>query len=353
MKAAVYYGSGDVRVTSVPHPGQPAAGEVLLEVIRGALCGTDSAEYSYGPVVIPVHRIHPGSGHSGPVILGHEFLGRVHAVGVGVTELQLGQRVVSGSGVFCGTCSWCRAGRPNLCARYYTLGLQANGGLAEMVRVPAVICVPVPEGCPDDAAAMAQPLSVALHALDRSRLTADETLVVSGVGGIGGFVVAAAAARGCRRIIAVDIAAAQLESAQRLGATDVIDARDGDVANAILAGTRQEGADVVAEASGAPGALATAVDVTRRGGRTVLVGIPKSPPIVDTADVTLRELELIGTVAHICDQNLPEALQILTSTPSLGAVVDRVIDLDDVVTHGLEPLRRGQVGGKVLIRTGA
>ena len=101
------------------------------------------------------------------MVLGHEFTGTVAAAGEGAGPLAPGTRVVSGAGVSCGECDWCAAGRTNLCARYQTLGLHLDGGLAELVRSPAAICRAVPDGLDDTAAAMAQPLAVALHAARR------------------------------------------------------------------------------------------------------------------------------------------------------------------------------------------
>ena len=111
-----------------------------LRVLRGALCGTDAGEYAYGPIMVPLTWRHPASGHEGPTIIGHEFVGAVEAVGSGVDALAVGDRVVPGAGMWCGACAWCRAGRTNLCADYYTLGLNAHGGLAEQVNVPARMC---------------------------------------------------------------------------------------------------------------------------------------------------------------------------------------------------------------------
>ena len=144
MKAAVYHGPKDIRIESVPDPGRPGATEVVLEVVRAAICGTDSAEWDHGPLLARP-----------PVVLGHEFVGRVIALGDQVQDRTIGDRVVSGAGVSCGTCEWCRAGRTNLCARYHTLGLHVNGGLAEFVTTPAAICRPVPDTIGDSAAAMA------------------------------------------------------------------------------------------------------------------------------------------------------------------------------------------------------
>lgn len=351
MRAAVYHGAGDVRLADVPAPRAPGPDEVVIDVVRVGLCGTDAAEYGYGPIVIPLTRTHPASHHAGPVVIGHEFMGRVRQIGSDVTGFIVGQRVACGAGVYCGRCAWCRDGRPNLCADYYTLGLQADGGLTEQVRVPAKICVPVPDGCSDDVAVLAQPLAIALHALDRAAVQPHQSVLISGIGGIGAFLVAAAIARGCTDIIALDISDDQLSTASRLGAAHVVNPTKDDLRSIVSAATGGEGAAVSMEASGAPGALATAIGLTRRGGRVALVGIPKSAPTIDTADITFREIELIGTVAHVCDRNLPEALEILRIRPDLATVIDRVIDFDDTVTLGLEPLSRREVSGKVVVKT--
>src|ERR1700729_3174816 len=144
MRAAVYHGARDVRIEAAPEPGEPGPGEVLIAPSMAAICGTAASEYAHGLHMIPLHQPHPGSGHVGPLILGHEFVGRVDALGDGVEGLAAGDRVVSGAGVSCGECAWCRAGRTNLCATYYTLGLSAAGGLADRVLSPASICVSVP-----------------------------------------------------------------------------------------------------------------------------------------------------------------------------------------------------------------
>jgi (R,R)-butanediol dehydrogenase/meso-butanediol dehydrogenase/diacetyl reductase len=172
VKAAVFHGPRDVRIESVPKPPAPRNGEVVLEVIRAAICGTDAAEWDHGPILC-----RPG------VVLGHEFVGRVTDVGSDVTGLRVGDRVVSGAGISCGQCAWCLSGRTNLCAEYRTLGLQVDGGLAEYVTSPAAICRSVPEACDDDAAAMAQPLAVALHALSRVAQRPEDAVAVIGPSG--------------------------------------------------------------------------------------------------------------------------------------------------------------------------
>jgi len=353
MRAAVFHGAGDVRVEAVAAPGDPGPGEVLIAPSMAAICGTDASEFAHGPHMIPLHTRHPGSGHVGPLVLGHEFVGRVEAVGEGVEGIAAGDRVVSGAGVSCGECAWCRAGRTNLCASYYTLGLSAPGGLAEQVISPASICVPVPDAVADVGAAMAQPLAVAIHALDRGGVGPGQTVAVLGIGGIGGFLIGAASTRELRRLIAVDVDPGKLALASALGADDVIDARHTDVAAAIKEATAGDGADVVIEASGVPANPSVAIHATRRGGQVVIVGLQADPPPVDIFDAALREVDLIATVAHICDANLPESLSVLAQTELAGEVLGEVVPLTRLVEDAIAPLAEGTAPGKMVVEVAA
>ena len=340
MRAAVYHGRGDVRVEDVPEPPAPGPRDVLLQVTRAAICGTDASEYNTGPHLIPAD--------GRPIVLGHEFTGHVLATGDEVVGLAPGVRVVPGAGVWCGECAACLRGRTNLCRRYYTLGFQANGGLAEYALVPSLMCVAVEDSCSDDAAAMGQPFAVALHAVRRGKVAPDECVVVVGAGGIGAFVVAAAKAGGAFPIIAADVRSERLERASRLGADHVVDARSADLRTLVRDVTGGEGADCVIEASGSDGAAAHAASLARRGGRVVLVGLPAREQTLDLDHLTLSEIDLISTVAHICRVDLPEALRILGSTDIAEVVADRVVPLTAFVEEGLAPFAAGEVDGKVL-----
>jgi (R,R)-butanediol dehydrogenase/meso-butanediol dehydrogenase/diacetyl reductase len=349
MRAAVFHGAGDVRIEAVAAPGEPGPGEVLIAPSMAAICGTDASEYAHGPHMIPLHTRHPGSGHVGPLVLGHEFVGRVEALGDGVESVAVGDRVVSGAGVSCGECAWCRAGRTNLCASYYTLGLSAPGGLADQVISPASILVGVPDEVNDVGAAMAQPLAVAIHALDRGGVGPGMTVAVLGIGGIGGFLIGAASTRELRRLIAVDVDPNKLALAEALGADDAIDARGTDVAAAIREATAGEGADVVIEASGVPANPSVAIHATRRGGQVVIVGLQADPPPVDIFDAALREVDLIATVAHICDSNLPASLAVLAQTELAGEVLGEVVPMTSLVEDAIAPLAAGTAPGKMVV----
>jgi threonine dehydrogenase-like Zn-dependent dehydrogenase len=358
VRAAVFRAPGDVRIESVPEPPLPGPGELLIKVSKAALCGTDSAEWDHGPLLARP-----------PVILGHEFTGQVVAAGEGVTEFTVGSRVVSGAGISCGTCEWCAAGRTNLCAGYQTLGLHRDGGLAEYVLSPASICRAVPDGLDDTGAAMAQPLAVALHAARRGRVGPGRSCVVIGAGGIGAFIVAAAAALGAAPLIAVDVAAGRLETAGVLGATHTVlagsgsagtglagtglagtdNARRGEPVQAVLAASGAEGAHVVIEASGAPGSPAVALEMVRRGGDVVIVGLQAHPFGIDLFSVATREVDLHGTLAHVCGEDLSEAVAVLAGTPLARTVLGDVIPLDDLVEGGLRPLAERKAHGKIVV----
>jgi (R,R)-butanediol dehydrogenase / meso-butanediol dehydrogenase / diacetyl reductase len=342
MKAAVFHGPHDVRIEEVSDPGSPRVDEVVLEVIRAAICGTDAAEWDHGPVLC-----RPG------VVLGHEFVGRVVDVGAEVTGFRVGDRVVSGAGISCGRCRWCLLDRTNLCAEYRTLGLQVNGGLAEYVTTPAAICHAVPAGCDDDAAVMTQPLAVALHALSRVAQGPDDSVAVVGVGGIGSFIVAGAARRTVNgRIVAIDIDPERLSTAAALGAGEVVDATGQDLAKLLLDLTDGVGFDVVIEASGAPHAPATATIGVRRGGRVLLVGLHAAPREIDLTRMIVREVDIITSVAHICDTDIPAALELLAESNVAAVTAGPRIPLDVLVDDGLRPLVEGRAAGKILIAPG-
>jgi threonine dehydrogenase-like Zn-dependent dehydrogenase len=322
----------------VADPDGARDGELVIEVARAAICGTDSSEWAHGPLLAQP-----------PVVLGHEFVGRVVDVGSGASGFAAGDRVVSGAGISCGKCEWCRAGRTNLCSEYRTIGLHIDGGLAGYVRSPAVVCRRVPARVSDEAASLAQPLAVALHAVRRSGLEPGQACAVIGVGGIGAFIVAAAVARGASPLIALDVDDARLETARALGAHAALNVRDRTLADMVLEHTAGEGAHVVIEASGTAGGPSAALAAARRGGRVLIVGLQAAPRELDLFSFTVREVDLVTTLAHVCDVDLPDALALLDSSDVAPTVIDRVIGLDDLVDDGIRPLAAGSAKGKIVV----
>ena len=348
MRAAVYHGARDVRIEDRPRP-KPGAGELLVRVALCGICGTDAGEYTHGPRLFPLTTRHAASGHLGPMTMGHEFVGTVEETGVDVDQDWLGRRIASGAGVSCGSCAWCSVGRTNLCASYWTVGLNADGGLAEYVCVPAVTCAVIPDECKDEAAALAQPLAVGLHAARRADVQPSDAVVLIGAGAIGSFVVAALGASKPRAIIAIDVDPSRLASARDLGATLVVNARTSDVKQVVADLTDGRGADVVIEATGAPGGAQRAVDLTARGGRMVQLGLPPEPEPVNLAAMTLCEIDIRTSAAHVCAEDLPAALDLLNTRDIAPMLLDRVVPLERVVVDGLEAMLDGTAQGKILV----
>jgi (R,R)-butanediol dehydrogenase/meso-butanediol dehydrogenase/diacetyl reductase len=342
MQAARYYGSGDVRVETVPVP-VPGPGEALIAVGACGVCGSDAAEFSHGPLFTQgLVAGHPVSGARLPVVLGHEFAGTVVSVGPDVTDDWVGRVVCCGAGVSCGACRNCRAGRTNLCSAYYTLGLHADGGLAEFVVAPTATLADAGSlGLTVDAAALGQPMAIAVHSVARGRLEGGRTAVVVGLGGIGLFIAYAATAAGAD-VVAIDVNPDRLPLARALGADLTLTVENGAcLAETVHALGRE--ADVVFEATGRPEVLRDCLDLLAPAGRLVAVGVQKGASDQSLRNVTVHEQEIVGTSAHVCGRDLPRALELIAARPAgWSDVAGSVLPLSELVSGGLEPLSSGR-----------
>lgn len=344
MRAAVLYGLHDLRIEDFP---MPTVGEndLLIKVSYNGLCGTDASEFAKGQIMVPLNTPHPNSKHSGPTILGHEFIGKVIDAGPNAKDM-IGKRVACGAGVSCGDCARCKEGRTNLCDSYYTLGLSTHGGLAEFVAAPKSACVLIPDDIQDVHAALAQPLAVGIHGVRRAGVKKGDSVILLGLGAIGSFV--CVALQGYEvEIIAMDIDEKRLLTAKELGAslTFLIDK---DITPAEIRALYPAQADVVFETSGAPGALARALVLTKMGGTLMMMGLNKTPQELTFADAVLREVTLQTTVAHVCADDMPEALQLLKSGVVAELLTDKVVQLEDAHT-AFEDLAAGRASGKILV----
>lgn len=344
MKAALFYGDHDVRIETVPDPAR-ADGSVLLRVLRTGMCGTDATEWKAGPLTFPIRTPHAVTGHVGPLIFGHEFVGEVVEVGSS-SAFAVGDIVASGAGVSCGGCDRCLEGRTNLCRRYYTLGLNESGGMAELVSVPESTLVRIPDGLSLDRAGLAQPLAVGLHAARRSGVKHGDRVVLIGAGAIGSFVLTGVNYLADVDLTVIDFPGARLDRAKRLGATRIIEAGDS-ARESVFAAIGGTGADVVIEASGAPRQLNNAISLVRNGGTILQVGLPAQQQEVDIHSLVMREISVRTTLAHVCGDDLAPALEILATTSLGDELLDSVRPLEDLAEQ-LERLATGQLEGKVL-----
>ena len=350
MRAAVFHGRGDVRVENVPDPVGAGPDDVVVRVQAASLCGTDVSEYTDGPIMVPLHVRHNASGHRGPTILGHEFTGEIVDIGSHVDRNLLGRRVVPGAASWCSQCLWCNLGRINLCADYFIHGIHAHGGMAEYAVVPAAMCHVVPDICAPTAAATAQPLAVALHAIERSNLNSGDTVVIVGVGGIGAYLVAAAQTCAPGLTVAIDLNPARIARARSLGAhVGLLRHGDGNLVDVVRDYTHGHGADVVIEATGTSDGLETALHLTRHGGRLQLVGLQRKASTIDMHHIVLHEIDLSTSNGQVTNRNLPAAIDLLATTDLATRVSALPIPLSAVVTEGLAVMADDQALGKVVV----
>jgi (R,R)-butanediol dehydrogenase/meso-butanediol dehydrogenase/diacetyl reductase len=337
MQAARWHAREDVRVEEVPVP-EPGPGEVLLKVTWCGICGTDMEEYLHGPSVISTTP-HPLTGRQAPLALGHEFTGQVAALGPGVQNLALGDRIAAETTIFCGRCYYCRRREFAFCTGWGTLGFNADGGLAEYAVVPAFSSVRVPDTLGDEQAALCEPIAVAVRAIRRGRVVLGETVCVLGCGTIGLLCVQVARAAGARYVIAIDVQQARLALAASLGADLTLNARDPDLAGLARSATGDIGPDVVLECAGAPTTGPLAVQIARKGGRVVLVGVCPHASQFHTLDIVLGEKEIVGSVANDYEQDLALGVDLLArGVVRVEALITRRIGLGAIVEQGLRAL---------------
>lgn len=344
MQAAVYRGPGDVQIETRKVP-ELSTDQVLLRVLRSGMCGTDAGEFTSGPKIFPTEKRHPISEHLGPLIMGHEFIGEVVAVGNQVKSFKVGDIAASGAGNSCGACDRCKEGRTNLCRSYVTSGLNRDGGMAEFVAIEEKTLEPVPEGLNLNSAGLAQPLAVGLHAARRSRAKSGDNVLLIGAGAIGTFVLSGLNYLFDLDVTVVDFEGNRLKRAKRLGATRTV--ATGEDVEQKLSGFSQGGFDVVIEASGAPGQMSMALRLTRPGGTLLQVGLPSRAQEIEVHPMVMSEKTIETTLAHVCGSDLAPALEILNTTTLAEELIEGVFPLSQI-SEQLEKLAAGKIQGKIL-----
>jgi 2-desacetyl-2-hydroxyethyl bacteriochlorophyllide A dehydrogenase len=338
MPAAVLKGPGRLEVEDV---AVPALGpdDVLVEVDRCGICGSD------------LHMVLEGWGQPGSVP-GHEWTGVVAAVGDGVTRWRLGDLVVGGPPVRCGSCAMCIAGRPSLCTGRDTPGISLEqGAFATYIVQPGAELLAMPEGLDPRAAALAEPLAVALHGISQGGARPGHRVLVVGAGPIGALSIAALRALGVDDVICVEPGEGRQALAAAVGATEVRRPADLDVPNIAEPGRIVDDAvDVVLECSGNRKAMESGLAQLVRGGTLVLVGAGIDPPRFDPNRILLNELVITGAFTYDHD-GFERALEMLAS----GALpVDDLLEPVDVplagVLDAMRDLAEGRLAGKVLVK---
>ncbi|MFC5698435.1 2,3-butanediol dehydrogenase [Pseudomonas sp. GCM10022186] len=343
MKALRWHGTRDLRLTELEATA-PRPGEVEVRVAYCGICGSDLHEYQSGPHSIPTHEAHPISGCRAPLTLGHEFSGVVSILGDGVEGVEVGDRVAVEPIYRCGGCRYCQHGQYNLCTTMGFIGLMGDGGFAERARVPAYMLHRLPDSVSLRQAALLEPAAVAQHALRQSSLKPGDSCAVFGLGPIGLLLIMLARLRGIERITAVDIAPERLRLAHEFGASEVLDAREGDITQRLQA---QGGIDCAFEAAGSQASLNAALHSLRKGGEAVLVGLMGEARF-DAFHLVNNELRLISSVGY--HDVYPELIELLASGKlDLRRAITRCVPLEQAVSDGFEALLGDKAQIKVLV----
>ena len=333
MRVFRYYAPENLRLEQVPVP-EPGPGELLLRVRNCATCGTDVKIYFHG------HRnLKP------PRVIGHEIAGEVAALGDGVNQFSVGNRVQVIAAVPCGECRECQIGRENICTNLTAIGYDYDGGYAEYLIVPELVLRvdgvnPMPADLTFEEAAMTEPLSCVLNGQELAGVGEGDDVVIIGAGPIGCLHARLARARGASRITLVERSAERLDlAAARVTPDEVVLAEDGmDAVAAVRALSDGRGADVVIVAAPSRAAHQDGIAMAANRGRISLFGsLPKDSPTIslDANEVHYRELTIVGAanstpvqnaaaLAMIADGHVPVA-DLITETLPLEGLLDAMM----------------------------
>ena len=320
MRAFVIRGPREAGVDEVPAP-EPAPGEVVVDVSRGGVCGTD-VEFYTGQMAY----LHTGR-ETYPVRIGHEWMGVVGAVGEGVDPAWMGRRVTADTMVGCGTCRRCLGGRHHVCAQLSEIGISLGraGGLAERVAVPAVGLRSLPDSVDDVMGALVEPGGNAFRAVRGAGLVSGERLLVLGAGTIGLLAAMFARAEGIE-VHLLGRSDWSLDFARSLGFDDVW------TSDTLPAGPW----DAVIDASDAADLPARAVELVEPGRNVVSIGLAGEPSLVDMRTVALKDVTLVGILGG--SAGLDGAIAAYAS----GAVDPRPLVAATVSLDGLADILAGQ-----------
>ena len=323
IKAAVLHGIGDVRIDRVPMPEITQDNEVLVKMQAVGVCGSDVHYYKHGRIGDYVVET--------PMILGHESAGVVEAVGSAVQHVKPGDNVALEPGIPCGVCAYCRTGRYNLCADVRFMATPPiDGAFVEYVVHPAAFTYKLPDGMTCSEGAMMEPLAVGMHACELADVQAGDTVAVLGSGPIGLLAMEAAKARGATGIIAVDVVDFRLDLAKQLGADRIINAREVDTVTAIREITEGLGVKVVFETAGTATTAQQSVEVVKKGGTIVLIGLGVQTAIpMNTTRLIVNEIKVLGVhrYANIYDRAIALVAQ---GTIDVASLITGEFSLDDV-----------------------
>jgi len=321
----------------VPVPS-PGGGEVLIRVLKTAICGTDIHIYSWDDWAKHTVTV--------PLVIGHEFVGRITELGDGVRGLEVGQLVTGEGHIVCGHCRNCRAGRRHLCMNAVSIGVTAPGAFAEFLALPAVNVWPVDDSIAVDTLAIFDPLGNAVHTALSFDLVGEDVLI-TGAGPVGCLAAAVVRHAGARHVVISDVNPMRLALAEKMGVSLALDVRTTALADAMPALGMQEGFDVGLEMSGSAQALEDMIAVMCHGGRIGLLGFIEGRTSIDWEPVIFGGLTIKGIYGR----------EMFETWYKMTAMVQSGLDVTPIITHhypvvdyeqAFETMRSGR-SGKIIL----
>lgn len=339
MYAVVIYGEEDFRYEEVPKP-KPGKEEVIVKVGRCGICAADPKIFHgkgyFSPIVY----------QNAPIIAGHEFIGEVAELGPGSKEkygLEVADKAIAEHIIPCWECYYCKRGLYNLCTVHNIFGIKGcNGGWAEYVLYPrGSIIHKVPDDISWERGVLIEPLSCAIHGVERGNVQLGDVVVVTGDGPIGLLMLQVAKLKNPKLLILSGHHDDRLRVGKELGADVIINSAKEDIVENVSELTDERGCDIVLEATGHPSAVEQAVQILRKRGRLMVFGVFAEKVCIDFSIISdIKELEIVG--GHLGPYTYPTAIRLLQNG---------YIEAEKIVTHNfrLKGWRRAiEVAGKRL-----
>ncbi|HEM8308114.1 MULTISPECIES: L-threonine 3-dehydrogenase [Providencia] len=324
-------------MTDVPKP-ELGHNDVMIKIRKTAICGTDVHIYNWdewSQKTIPV-----------PMVVGHEYIGEIVAIGQEVKGFNIGDRVSGEGHITCGHCRNCRGGRTHLCRNTIGVGVNRTGCFAEYLVIPAFNAFKIPDNIPDEIAAIFDPFGNAVHTALSFDLVGEDVLV-SGAGPIG--IMAAAVCRhvGARHVVITDVNDYRLELAKKMGVSRAVNVSRENLKDVMNELGMKEGFDVALEVSGAPAAFQTMLDTMNHGGRIALLGIPPASMATDWSQVIFKGLFIKGIYGREMFETWYKMVTLVQSGLDLSPIITHQFPIDEF-QKGFDIMCSGQ-SGKVIL----
>lgn len=324
-------------MTDVPKP-ELGHNDVMIKIRKTAICGTDVHIYNWdewSQKTIPV-----------PMVVGHEYIGEIVAIGQEVKGFKIGDRVSGEGHITCGHCRNCRGGRTHLCRNTIGVGVNREGCFAEYLVIPAFNAFKIPDNIPDEIAAIFDPFGNAVHTALSFDLVGEDVLV-SGAGPIG--IMAAAVCRhvGARHVVITDVNDYRLELAKKMGVSRAVNVSRENLKDVMNELGMKEGFDVALEVSGSPAAFQTMLDTMNHGGRIALLGIPPASMATDWSQVIFKGLFIKGIYGREMFETWYKMATLIQSGLDLSPIITHQFPIDEF-QKGFDIMRSGQ-SGKVIL----